>query len=360
MANDAEIHQRITAALKDFRDPETGRPLSKTGQVTDWSVTGGHVRCKLALTSHSSAIAEETAEAFRQFIIAQSDGIQDVEVELGSFHRPPATSGQFGLKIKSIIAVGSGKGGVGKSTLAASLALTLEGLGAKVGLMDADVYGPSIPHLLGITGRPAIIDGKIEPIRHGQMPVMSMGFLVEKDQAVIFRGPMLHGSIIQFLRDTNWGELDYLIIDLPPGTGDVVLTLSQSISLSGAVVVCTPQEVALLDAVKAVAMFRKTKIPILGIVENMSGFTCPDCHKTYDIFGRGGAREKAVELGIPCLGEIPINISMRQESDAGQLAEVLNRPECRSPIVAYTRAVVRNLADQVAKSGAAPSLPVLG
>jgi ATP-binding protein involved in chromosome partitioning len=204
------------------------------------------------------------------------------------------------------------------------------------------------------------VNGKIEPIRHGQMPVMSMGFLVEKDQAVIFRGPMLHGSIIQFLRDTDWGELDYLIIDLPPGTGDVALTLSQSIALAGAVVVCTPQEVALLDAVKAVAMFRKTKIPILGIVENMSGFVCPDNQKVYDIFGRGGAREKAVELDIPCLGEIPINISMRKESDEGHLAEVLQQPECRGPILAYTRAVVRSLADQTAKSGTAPSLPVLG
>ena len=183
--------------------------------------------------------------------------------------------------------------------------------------MDADVYGPSIPQLLGLSGRPEVnAEKKIEPIMlDGEMPVMSMGFLVEPDQAVIWRGPMLHGSINQFLGDTKWGELDYLIIDMPPGTGDVALTISQAIPLAGAVVVCTPQEVALLDAIKAISMFRKVNIPLLGMVENMSGFLCPDCGKTYDIFGRGGARSKSEEKQVPFLGCLPIDITLRTAGD---------------------------------------------
>ena len=201
--------------------------------------------------------------------------------------------------------------------------------------MDADVYGPSIPHLLGLDGRP---DG-----RRGQscsrstadgMPVMSMGFLVPPGEAVVWRGPMLHGAITQFLRDTAWGDLDYLIIDMPPGTGDIALTLSQALPLTGAVVVCTPQDVALLDAVKAIAMFRKVSIPILGIVENMSYFLCPDNGKRYDIFGSGGARAKAEELSVPFLGEVPIQIPIRERGDAGEttgnLADAAERPVLRA------------------------------
>ncbi len=209
---------------------------------------------------------------------------------MASFHRPAEKIGQIGLACKSVVAVGSGKGGVGKSTIAASVALGLAKAGSVVGLMDADVYGPSIPHLLGVNRRPEVVENRIQPIEVGGVKVISMGFLVPPGEAVVWRGPMLHGAITQFLRDTAWGELDYLIIDMPPGTGDIALTLSQLLPLSGAVVVCTPQDVALLDAVKAIAMFRKVNIPILGMVENMSGFVCPDCNKRYDIFGSGGAK----------------------------------------------------------------------
>jgi ATP-binding protein involved in chromosome partitioning len=227
--------------------------------------------------------------------------------------------------------------------------------------MDADVYGPSIPHLLGLSGRPSISEQKrIEPIMHGNMPVMSMGFLVEPDQAVIWRGPMLHGSINQFLGETDWGELDYLIIDMPPGTGDIALTLSQALPLAGSVVVCTPQEVALLDAIKAISMFNKVNIPVLGMVENMSGFLCPDCGKTYDIFGRGGARKQAEERNVPFLGELPIDISLRTAGDEGRLADVIDsNPTARAPLEVVAKAMVRSLA---AKASAAPpkvSLPTL-
>ncbi len=216
-----------------------------------------------------------------------------MDVRIVEHARPPQKLGEIGVACKSVIAVGSGKGGVGKSTIAASLAIGLRRAGSKVGLMDADVYGPSIPHLLGVNRRPEVNQGRIQPIEAAGLKVMSMGFLMPPGEAVIWRGPMLHGAITQFLRDTNWGELDYLIIDMPPGTGDIALTLSQLLPLTGAVVVCTPQDVALLDAVKAIAMFRKVNIPVLGMVENMSGFVCPDCGKRYDIFGSGGARQRA-------------------------------------------------------------------
>lgn len=358
---DLDIHQQLQAALDSFRDPESRRPLSKTGQVTDWVVTDGHARCRLSLTSMFQPIAVEVADRLRDHFIAQVPGLKSVEIVLDTLVRPAQPIGQIGLKAKAVIAVAAGKGGVGKSTLAASIALTLERLGAKTGLMDADVYGPSIPHLLGLDERPGILDGKIQPIRCGSMPVMSMGFLIGRDQAVVWRGPMLHGSITQFLRDTDWGELDYLVIDMPPGTGDVALTLSQLLPLTGAVIVCTPQEVALLDAGKAMAMFEKTKVPILGIVENMSGFTDPETGKSFDIFGRGGARNKSEEMGVPFLGEIPIQIPIRSQSDVGRLAEVLRDPRIAKPFEDVCRALTRSVADQIAtRPNVGAPLPVLG
>ncbi|EMB15812.1 Mrp/NBP35 family ATP-binding protein [Rhodopirellula europaea] len=354
-------------------DPETGRPIQSTGQLGEITLDGDTLKMSVGITSHCQPIADEIADTIRDLALTVAPG-KTIEVQTPVHARPPARLGQVGLKAKSVILVGSGKGGVGKSTVAASLALTLRRLGANVGLMDADVYGPSVPHLLGLSGRPAISeDKKIEPIRlgpngesgvppetEGAMPVMSMGFLLEPDQAVIWRGPMLHGSIQQFLRDTSWGELDYLVIDMPPGTGDIALTLSQAIPITGAVVVCTPQEVALLDAVKAISMFRKVNIPIAGMVENMSGFTCPDCGKTYDIFGRGGARDKAEELTVPYLGGLPIDITLREAGDAGKLAEVLaNDHRARAPFDQVARSLVRNLAAKAASAPPKASLPTL-
>lgn len=359
--NDENIVSKIQETVGRMRDPETGRPLSKTGQVGDiqYDAAAGSVHCTIKLSTHSSPIRDEYVESVGEAIRSTIPDLARVDMKVETLDRPPATIGQVGLTVKSVIAVGSGKGGVGKSTLAASIALTLEKAGATVGLMDADVYGPSIPHLLGLSGRPEIQNGKIVPIYAGRMPVMSMGFLIEKDQAVIWRGPMLHGAINQFLKDTYWGQLDYLIIDMPPGTGDIALTLSQMLPLSGAVVVCTPQEVALLDAVKAIAMFRKTEIPILGMVENMSGFVCPDCGKRYDIFGRGGARDKAEELKVPFLGEVPLNISLRQKSDQGGLAEALEDPICHDSMQRIVRSLCRELARRAAIAPLSAPLPIL-
>ncbi|MCA9234552.1 MAG: Mrp/NBP35 family ATP-binding protein, partial [Planctomycetales bacterium] len=223
-------------------------------------------------------------------------------------------------------------------------------------LMDADVYGPSVPHLLGLEGQPTVVDQRLQPVDYQGMPVISMGFLVPAGEAVVWRGPMLHGAITQFLRDTAWGDLDYLIIDMPPGTGDIALTLSQLLPLTGSVVVCTPQDVALIDAVKAIAMFRKVNIPVLGLVENMSYFECPDNGKRYDIFGNGGARTKAEELDVPFLGEVPIQIPIRERGDAG--ATEGNVTDAQSG--PYYQRIAGNLVRGLVQSrAAAPPMPTL-
>lgn len=286
---DSQITQAdVAAALADFKDPETGRDALKLDQIREIQVAGNVVSLTLALTTHSAPLWNDTEASLQRRLRDAFPHLSAVKVARAIHQRVPQPLGEIGLSVKSVIAVGSGKGGVGKSTIAASLALGLKRAGCAVGLMDADIYGPSLPHLLGLKGRPEIQQNKIQPIDLDGMPVMSMGFLVPRDEAVVWRGPMLHGAITQFLRDTCWGNLDYLIIDLPPGTGDIALTLSQLLPLTGAVVVCTPQDVALLDAVKAIAMFRKVNIRVLGMIENMSGFVCPDCQKRYDIFGSGG------------------------------------------------------------------------
>ena len=358
--------QAIRDCLEQFTDPESGRAMGAMGQIHALEVTGDAIHATVGITTHCKPIAQDVRQSMESKLAALAPG-RTVALSLVDHSRPPARVGQTGLRAKSVIAVGSGKGGVGKSTVACSLAASLRCMGAKVGLMDADVYGPSVPHLLGLSGRPHLAKGeKIQPIflddddSLAPMPVMSMGFLVDPNEAVIWRGPMLHGSINQFLSMTNWGELDYLIIDMPPGTGDVALTLSQAIPLAGSVVVCTPQEVALLDAIKAIAMFRKVNIPLLGMVENMSGFQCPDCGKTYDIFGKGGAREKAEELDVPFLGALPIDIALRTAGDEGRLADELNaNAKARAPIDAMAISMVHTLASRAAASPPAPSLPTL-
>ena len=359
MSDTTELITKFRNSIADLRDPETGRPISKTNQIGDIQVDADGVSCKIKLSTHSWPLRDHFASQVEERLRAQAPDRTNFEVSFEELDRPPAPLGQIGMSVKSVIAVGSGKGGVGKSTIAASIALTLLQGGARVGLMDADVYGPSIPHLLGLSGRPEVQNGKVQPIFFGRMPVMSMGFLVEPDQAVIWRGPMLHGAISQFLRDTYWGPLDYLIIDMPPGTGDIALTLSQMIPLAGAVVVCTPQQVALLDAVKAVAMFRKTNIPLLGMVENMSGFICPDCGKRYDIFGHGGARLKAEELSVPFLGEVPLNIQLRSQSDTGNLCDALKDPICTAAMDKIVHSLLTGMSIRAAAAPVGSALPVL-
>ncbi len=360
MADGQITRAGIEGILAEFKDPETGRNALQQEQIRDIEVSGDVVSLTLALTTHSAPLWDETQAALERTLQESLPQLASVKVTRTIHQRAPQPLGEVGLTAKSVIAVGSGKGGVGKSTIASSLALGLKRAGCAVGLMDADVYGPSVPHLLGLKGRPEIQQDKIQPIRADGMPVMSMGFLVPRDEAIVWRGPMLHGAITQFLRDTEWGELDYLIIDMPPGTGDIALTLSQLLPLTGSVVVCTPQDVALLDAVKAIAMFRKVNIPVLGMIENMSGFVCPDCQKRYDIFGCGGAQKEAEELSVPFLGDVPINIQIRLHGDEGKTMDNFED----AVVAPYLEKICYRLASGLAASAAqnppAPSLPVLG
>jgi ATP-binding protein involved in chromosome partitioning len=354
---DSQVDKRaVLDALADFPDPETGISVVTAGQVSDINLANDSLSFTLELSSHSAILRDETQRRLVALLQEKLPRLTKVTVDLKQRFRPVEKIGQIGLAAKSVVAVGSGKGGVGKSTIAAVLALGLARAGSRVGLMDADVYGPSIPHLLGVNRRPEVVENRIQPIEVAGLKVISMGFLVPPGEAVVWRGPMLHGAITQFLRDTAWGDLDYLIIDMPPGTGDIALTLSQLLPLSGAVVVCTPQEVALLDAVKAVAMFRKVNIPILGMVENMSGFVCPDCGKRYDIFGSGGAKQRAAELGIDFLGEVPINIAIRTSGDAGRTManfDDLSTAEC---LQSLCENLARSLSGTSAQTAPLPTL----
>ncbi len=349
----------VEALLQQFADPETGRSITQMDQVHSLTVDADRVNVTIGLTSYCAPLWQETSEALQQLLQSKLPGSAEVKVQVALHQREAEPIGGIGLTVKSVIAVGSGKGGVGKSTIAASLACGLKNSGCKVGLMDADVYGPSIPHLLGLEGRPTAENGRLQPILADGMPVMSMGFLVPPEEAVVWRGPMLHGAITQFLRDTDWGELDYLIIDMPPGTGDIALTLSQLLPLTGAVVVCTPQDVALLDAVKAVAMFRKVNIPLLGIVENMSYFLCPDNGRRYDIFGTGGARRKAESMEVPFLGEVPIQIDIRKRGDEGKTADNFLDPAAASYFEQIGYQLIKNITRSRLANPPLPSLSVI-
>lgn len=364
----------IRSQLADINDPESGRSLTAMEQVVAIEATDNRIAVTVSLTRHAAVLWKQTRGRIEERLRTAFPAVKDVSITIVPNERPPGKLGQIGLEAKSVIAVGSGKGGVGKSTLAVSLAIGLARAGSRVGILDADVYGPSVPHLVGLEGRPAIDDGKIVPqqLDPGQpvdplpdgltvqpMPIMSMGFMVPPGEAVVWRGPMLHGAITQMLRDTLWGPLDYLVIDMPPGTGDIALTLSQLLPLSGAVVVCTPQDVALLDATKAIAMFQKVNIPVLGMVENMSFFACPDTGKRYDIFGTGGAERTAKEMDIPFLGEVPIQIPIREHGDGGNTAANYDDPQARPYLESICSRLVGGLAARNATAPPLPSLPTL-
>jgi ATP-binding protein involved in chromosome partitioning len=349
----------IEAELANFADPETGRGIARTGQVSDVKLDDGALSLTLALTTHSSPLKEKTRAALVEQLRAKFPDLNQFDVTLAVHERPPEPLGEIGLTAKSVVAVGSGKGGVGKSTIAASIAFGLQRAGCTVGLMDADVYGPSVPHLVGAQQRPELVDRKLTPIEAGGVKVMSMGFLMKADEAVVWRGPMLHGAITQMLRDTAWGPLDYLIIDMPPGTGDIALTLSQILPLTGAVVVCTPQDVALLDAIKAIDMFGKVHIPILGVVENMSYFECTECHARHEIFGSGGAKRRAETEGVPFLGEVPINLQIRLRGDAGETAANFDDPAAAQYLEPICLRLAENISAANKEKPALPSLSVI-
>ncbi|MDG2185162.1 MAG: Mrp/NBP35 family ATP-binding protein [Mariniblastus sp.] len=354
-----DLEQRVMAQLQDVKDPETGRPITKSKQVYGIDDVDGSIEVKIGLTSFAAPLKADFQKTVEE-AVRRACPDQKITVSIAHHDRPAQAIGTVGLTAKAVIAVGSGKGGVGKSTSATCLAIALQRAGCKVGLLDADVYGPSIPHMTGVRGQVTKVDDKIGPLDFNGMPVISIGFMVPPDQAVIWRGPMLHSAVTTFVRDVAWGNLDYLIIDMPPGTGDVALSLSQLLPITGSVIVCTPQEVALIDAIKAVAMFEKVNIPIVGMIENMSSFICPDNGKRYEIFGRGGAKLYAEQAKLPFLGDIPINIQMRQRGDDGAMGANFDDPDVGPFLEKIAYQLSKHLAQKAAVAPAQAQLPVLG
>lgn len=319
---------KILEALKNVHDPDLGRDIVSLGFVKEVKLCGGAAAVTIELTTPACPVRDQMREQARQALLALP-GIEEANVEMTSRVRPSSAEARgFLSEVKNVIAVGSGKGGVGKSTVSTNLAVALSKMGAKVGLMDADLYGPTIPTLMGIAAQKpkATPDNQIIPITQYGLKVISMGFFLPPEKAVIWRGPMLDKMIAQFLGGVKWGDLDYLVIDLPPGTGDIQLSLCQRTALTGAAVVSTPQDVALNVAQKAIAMFNQLNTPILGIVENMSHYVCSHCGHEDDIFGTGGAQKVSEQMKIPFLGKIPLSTAIRTYSDQGKPV-VLADPE---------------------------------
>jgi ATP-binding protein involved in chromosome partitioning len=359
LASPALTPDRILEALSSVVDPDLHKDIVSLGFIKNLAIDGGRVSLDVELTTPACPVKEQLEGECRAKVAAVP-GVTDVRVRMTANVRGRAVppKGQILAGVKNVVAVASGKGGVGKSTVATNLALALAGTGAAVGLLDADIYGPSIPLMLGVSRMPDVTpDRKIVPIERHGLKLISMGFLTNDDSPVIWRGPMVHGIVQQFLSDVLWGELDYLVIDLPPGTGDAQLTITQLAPLAGAVIVSTPQDVALIDARKGLRMFQSVDVPVLGIVENMSFFICPHCGKETDIFSTGGAERCASELNLPFLGRIPIDPAIRECGDAG-VPIVAAHPE--HPVSTAYVEIAQKLAAQLSiRSMSSIALPVI-
>jgi ATP-binding protein involved in chromosome partitioning len=346
----------VLEALKVVRDPDLNRDIVGLGFIKDLKVDGGQVAFTIELTTPACPVKEQMRDQARAAVM-QIGGVTAVDVQMSARVREAVdpSSGRAGVPgVKNIIAVGAGKGGVGKTTVAVNLALALSQCGSKVGIIDGDIYGPNVPMMLGLKTELTTDGQKIVPAEKFGMQVISMAFLTRDDAPIIWRGPMLHGALQQFFREVRWDSLDYLIIDLPPGTGDVVLSLSQTVSVAGAIVVTTPQQVSLADSRRALAMYKKLNIPTLGLVENMSYFVCPSCAHEADIFGHGGGEGLATEVGVPFLGRVPLYQPIREGSDTGvplligdpdspaarALVEIAERAAAQVSIASYSRPTI--------------------
>ena len=339
--------QAITDAIKTVIDPNTGKDFVSTKAVKNLTVSDGDVAFDVEL----GYPAKSQIAGLRKALIAAAKGVPGVgNVSVNVTVNIVAHSVQRGVqllpRVKNIVAVASGKGGVGKSTTAVNLALALAAEGAQVGLLDADIYGPSLPMMMGIEGRPESDDGKtMDPLENYGVQVMSIGFLVAQDEAMIWRGPMATQALEQLLRQTNWKDLDYLVVDMPPGTGDIQLTLSQRVPMTGAVIVTTPQDIALLDAKKGIKMFEKVGVPILGIVENMAVHVCTNCGHVEHIFGSDGGKKMAAEYNMDYLGALPLNMQIRLQADSGK-PTVVSDPD--GEVAGIYKAVARQVAVSIA------------
>jgi len=310
----------VQGSLRSLIDPNTGRDFASAKAVRKLEIEGANVLVDLQL-AYPAKSQHEALKKLVQGALAALPGVGKVNVTIG--HKIASHAVQRGVKlvpgVKNIIAVASGKGGVGKSTTAVNLALALAAEGAQVGVLDADIYGPSQPMMLGITGRPESKDGKtLEPMEAWGVQAMSIGFLIDTDTPMVWRGPMVTQALEQLLKDTNWRDIDYLIVDMPPGTGDIQLTLAQKVPVTGAVIVTTPQDIALIDARKGLKMFEKVGVPIVGVVENMSIHVCPNCGHAEAIFGQGGAERMCKDYNVPFLGGLPLDIRIREQADSGR------------------------------------------
>lgn len=332
----------ILEALRFVDDPELGQDLVSLGMIKDVCVDGSKVSFTITLTTPACPMKSQIREAATDVVMG-IPGVETVDIKLDSKVKPhPGAKGEELLPgVKNVIAVASGKGGVGKSTISVNLAMALSDTGAKVGLLDADIYGPSLPRLMGTSERPKMLNGKMIPVEEHGVKLMSLGFMMDDDAAVIWRGPLVAGAVKQMLSDTDWGVLDYLVVDLPPGTGDAQLTLAQTVPISGVVIVTTSQDMALNIATKAAQMFKTMKVPVLGIVENMSYFICPHCEGRTDIFSSGGGQRAAERLGIPLLGTIPLEPDTVVDSDRG-VPTVISRPDSKQA------SALKDMASQVA------------
>ncbi len=336
----------IKAALSGIIDPDLGKDIVSLGFVRDIAIEDGRVSLTIELTTPACPVKEEFRRQAEQALLALP-GVREAEIRMSARVQGAAPVRERLPGVGHIIAVASGKGGVGKSTVAANLATALALSGARTGLLDADIHGPSVPRMMGLEGRRPKAHGKrIAPLENHGVRTMSIGYLLEERQATIWRGPMASGALMQLLRDVEWDELDYLVLDLPPGTGDIHLTLAQQVPMSGALIVTTPQDIALMDARRAIAMFGKTNVPVLGMVENMSGFICPHCGEASAVFGEGGAARLAEEAGAELLASIPLDLQIRLDADNGAPI-VIAHPD--SPQAAAFRQLAGRVAQEISK-----------